>query len=131
MRKTIFLIILLPMFLQGCYQTSLAPMIGPAAGVSQGRIAYSASKAAMLQSTKVLAKELGRFKIRVNGIAPGLTNTKMMTENHSNEIIAAVENLTYLKKIASVDDIANISLFLASNLSSHISGQIIRVDGGI
>ena len=52
MRKTIFLIILLPMFLQGCYQTSLAPMIGPAAGASQGRIAYSAASTSLSYGVK-------------------------------------------------------------------------------
>ncbi len=99
--------------------------------VHEGRLAYSASKSAMLQSTKILAKELGRFLIRVNGIAPGLTKTNMMTNNHTEEVINEVKSKTFLKKIASVEDIANTSLFLASDLSTHISGQIIRVDGGL
>ncbi len=99
--------------------------------VHEGRLSYSASKSAMLHASKILAKELGRFRIRVNGIAPGLTDTDMMNDNHSEEIIKQIKELTYLNKIGNVSDVSNTALFLASNLSNHITGQIIRVDGGL
>ena len=55
----------------------------------------------------------------------------MMNNHHSDEIINQVKKQTYLNKIGNVNDIANTALFLASNLSSHITGQVIRVDGGL
>ena len=84
-----------------------------------------------MHSTKILAKEFGKLNIRVNGIAPGLTNTDMMNNNHSTDIINEVKNNSYLNRIADTHDIANTCLFLASKMSKHISGQIIRVDGGL
>ena len=81
--------------------------------------------------SKVLSKELGIFNIRVNSIAPGLTNTSMMTENTSKEKIKSIiENLS-LKRFAEPNEIANTALFLSSDLSSYITGQTIRVDGGM
>ena len=98
---------------------------------NEGRGAYSDSKAAIISKSKVLSKELGIFNIRVNSIAPGLTNTHMMTENTSKEKIKAViENLS-LKRFADPNEIADTALFLSSDLSSYITGQTIRVDGGM
>ena len=98
---------------------------------NEGRGAYSDSKAAIISKSKVLSKELGIFNIRVNSIAPGLTNTHMMTENTSEEKIKAViENLS-LKRFADPNEIADTALFLSSDLSSYITGQTIRVDGGM
>ena len=98
---------------------------------NEGRGAYSDSKAAIISKSKVLSKELGIFNIRVNSIAPGLTNTNMMTENTSKEKIKAViENLS-LKRFADPNEIADTALFLSSDLSSYITGQTIRVDGGM
>ena len=98
---------------------------------NEGRGAYSDSKAAIISKSKVLSKELGIFNIRVNSIAPGLTNTSMMTENTSKEKIKSIiENLS-LKRFAEPNEIANTALFLSSDLSSYITGQTIRVDGGM
>ncbi len=96
-----------------------------------GRNAYSASKAALISQALTLSKEIGKKNIRVNVIAPGLTNTKMATENTKKEIIQQVINSQSLNKIAEPTDIANAALFLSSDLSSHITGQILRVDGGM
>ena len=97
----------------------------------EGRLAYSSSKAALITSTKVLSKELGRFNIRVNAIAPGLTETDLMRNSHSSEIINEVIDRLSLGRLAEPNEIANVALFLASELSSYITGQTIRVDGGM
>ena len=91
----------------------------------------SSSKAALITTTKVLSKELGRFNIRVNAIAPGLTDTDLMHNSHSPEIIKEVINSLSLNRLAKPDEIANVALFLASELSSYITGEVIRVDGGM
>ena len=96
-----------------------------------GRSAYSASKAAIISQAKVLSRELGIFNIRVNVIAPGLTNTDMMKDNTKEEFIKEYQNNTSLKRIAEPEEIANVVLFLASDMSSYLTGQTIRVDGGI
>lgn len=96
-----------------------------------GRGSYSASKAAIISQAKVLSRELGIFNIRVNVIAPGLTNTDMMRDNTKEEFIKEFQNITSLKRIAEPEEIANVILFLASDMSSYLTGQTIRVDGGM
>ncbi len=97
-----------------------------------GRTSYSASKAAINNLTKVLSKELGRLNIRVNAVEPGLTDTDMLKNNTENKIIEKIkDNNISLGRIAKPEEIANSILFLASDLSSYISGQVIRVDGGL
>lgn len=97
----------------------------------EGRLAYASSKSALLSASNVLSRELANFNIRVNTIAPGLTNTDMMTNNHNQNIIDYVCKKTSLKKIAEPEEIANTVYFLASEKSSHITGQTLRVDGGL
>ena len=95
------------------------------------RGAYSDSKAAIISKAKVLSKELGIFNIRVNTVAPGLTNTDMMNNNTSKEKIkSTIENLS-LKRFADPKEIANTIVFLSSDLSNYITGQTIRVGGGM
>ena len=96
-----------------------------------GRSAYSASKAALISQSKTLSRELGPLNIRVNTIDPGLTNTDMMKDNTSADIIKEVTSKLSLKRMAEPDEIANVALFLASDLSSYVTGQVIRVDGGM
>ena len=96
-----------------------------------GRGAYSASKAALISQSKTLSKELGPLNIRVNTIAPGLTNTDMMKDNTSEDTIKEVTSKLSLKRVAEPVEIANVALFLASDLSSYITGQVIRADGGM
>ena len=96
-----------------------------------GRSAYSASKAAIISQAKTLSKELGPLNIRVNTIAPGLTNTDMMKDNTPAEVIKEVTSNLSLKRVADPEEIANLALFLASDLSSYITGQVIRIDGGM
>ena len=96
-----------------------------------GRNIYSASKAAINSQAKVLSKELGRLNIRVNVIAPGLVNTEMMKKNTPQKIIDEVVSNSSLKRPGNPGEIAETILFLCSNKSSFITGQIIRVDGGM
>tara|TARA_B110001454_G_C12719766_1_gene434225 strand:+ start:2164 stop:2907 length:744 start_codon:yes stop_codon:yes gene_type:complete len=98
---------------------------------NHGRSAYSSSKAAIIAQSKALSRELGFYNIRVNAIAPGLTDTNMMKNNTSEEIINNVVNSLSLKRVGKTSEIANVVLFLASDLSSYITGQTLRVDGGM
>ena len=98
---------------------------------NEGRSAYSSAKAAIIAQAKVLSRELGVHNIRVNSIAPGLTNTDMMKENTTQETIKDVLSRVSLRRIANTGEIANTALFLSSDLSSYITGQVIRVDGGM
>jgi 3-oxoacyl-[acyl-carrier protein] reductase len=96
-----------------------------------GRSAYSASKSALITQSKALSKEVGEHNVRVNSVAPGLVNTDMLNKNTSSEIIEKMIQNTSLRRIANPIDIANVVLFLSSDLSKYITGQVIRVDGGI
>lgn len=96
-----------------------------------GRGVYGASKAALLCSTKTIAAELGEKGIRANCIAPGITNTDMVAESMSDAVIAETVSKTMLHRMGKPMDIANTALFLASDLSSYVTGQVIRVDGGL
>ena len=96
-----------------------------------GRSAYSASKSALIILSKVMSKELSSFNIRVNAIAPGLTKTEMMTSSTDEKYLKETINRTSLKRIAEPNEISNSVLFLASDQSSYINGQVISVDGGL
>ena len=96
----------------------------------EGRFAYSATKSAIINSTKTLSKELSRYNIRVNSISPGLTKTDLMTNNTKKEVIENEIKKISLKRVAEPQEISNVLLFLASDKSSYINGQNITVDGG-
>ena len=98
---------------------------------NEGRSAYSAAKAAMIAQAKVLSREVGMYNIRVNTIAPGLTDTDMMRQSTPKEIVNEVISRVSLKRIANPEEIANVALLLSSDLSNYITGQVIRVDGGM
>ena len=98
---------------------------------NEGRSAYSASKAALNSISKTVARELGKINIRVNNIAPGMIDTKMLNSNTNKEIIKEMINRSSLKKVGSSKDVASAILFLASDMSSYISGETIKVDGGM
>tara|TARA_A100001015_G_scaffold195253_1_gene217646 strand:+ start:1878 stop:2624 length:747 start_codon:yes stop_codon:yes gene_type:complete len=98
---------------------------------NEGRLAYVASKASLMSATKVLARELAPFNIRSNCVAPGLTDTNLMKESTKEEYIKSTTENLMIKRIANPNEIANVIMFLASDLSSYITGQTIRVDGGM
>ncbi len=95
-----------------------------------GQYEYSAGKAAINGAVKYLARELGEYNIRVNVVAPGIIDTDMgmrIEDSLKEEIIQK----TIIKRIGTAEEVANVIAFLASDMSSYITGQIIRVDGGI
>ena len=98
---------------------------------NEGRAAYSASKAAFATYSKVLSRELGKFNVRVNVISPGLIDTDMLKKNTSEEIILDMTKKISLGKIGVPSQVSNTALFLASDLSNYITGQTLRVDGGM
>ena len=95
-----------------------------------GQANYAASKAGIIGFTKSVAKELGSRNIRCNAIAPGFVDTAM-TRALPEDVIQQYLKLIPLKRPASTQDIANAALFLASDLSSYITGQVINVSGGL
>lgn len=90
---------------------------------------YDATKGAVIAYTKSLAAEVAYENIRVNAVAPGLTDSENLRK-FAPELAENVEKRTPLKKIATPEDIANAVLFLSTAASSHITGEVIVVDGG-
>ena len=95
-----------------------------------GQCNYSASKAGMIALAKSIAQELGSRGIRANAIAPGFIMTDM-TASLSEEIKAEWCKKIPLRRGGTPEDVANIATFLASDMSSYVSGQVIQVDGGM
>lgn len=94
------------------------------------QINYSASKAGIVGMTRSAAKELGRRNIRVNAIAPGFIETDMTGVLTQEQKDAAAKNIS-LRRTGTPQDVAGTILFLASDWSSYITGQVIGVDGGM
>jgi len=104
---------------------SVAGLLG-----DSGTTSYGASKAALMLATKTMATELGNVNIRVNAVAPSVTLTAMfdqMDERSRNRLIQA----SALKRPAEPVEVARVALFLASDLSTFVTGQVLRVDGGL
>ncbi len=95
-----------------------------------GQTNYVASKAGVIGMTKVWARELGRYGIRVNAVAPGFTLTEMVRQM-PEKILDGMKSHTPLGRMGETRDIANAYLFLASDEASFVSGAVLRVDGGI
>ena len=95
-----------------------------------GQVNYSASKAGLIGMTKALAKEIGKRKVRVNAVAPGFIATEMtdaVPENIRNECVKIIP----MNRAGTVEEVAGVCLFLASDLSTYVTGQVIGVDGGM
>ena len=95
-----------------------------------GMLEYVASKAAVIGATKRLAIELGKYNIRVNSVAPGLTDTQMGNQM-DGELQEEVFRKLVIKRKAKPEEIADAVLFFASDMSAFITGQTLRVDGGM
>lgn len=95
-----------------------------------GQSNYSASKAGVIGMTKTLAKEIGSRGVTVNAIAPGMIETEMTADLPAEVKEMAMKNIP-LARYGQVEDVANAIAFLASDMASYISGQVINVDGGM
>lgn len=95
-----------------------------------GQTNYVAAKSGVIGMTKVWARELGRFNIRVNAVAPGFTATEMVAAM-PEKVLEGMKGRTPLGRMGDPRDIANAYLFLASDEASFITGEVLRVDGGI
>jgi 3-oxoacyl-[acyl-carrier protein] reductase len=95
-----------------------------------GQCNYAASKAGIIGLTKSTAKELAGRSIRVNAIAPGFIDTPMtqrLAEDYKKKVLQQIP----LGRFGTVEDIANLAVFLASEKSSYITGEVIQIDGGM
>ena len=96
-----------------------------------GQSSYAASKAGIIGFTKSVAKELGSRNIRCNAIAPGFVETDMTSYLKDGEGAEKYKTTIPLGRFASAEDIANVTLFLASDLGSYVTGQVISACGGL
>lgn len=105
--------------------SSMVSLYGQPSGM-----AYPTSKFAINGLTKSLARELGKFGIRVNAVAPGITNTDMV-KNLPKEMIEPLIQAIPLRRVGEPKDVANAFVFLASDKASYITGEILSVDGAM
>jgi 3-oxoacyl-[acyl-carrier protein] reductase len=108
---------------------NMSSVIGLMGNAGQG--SYAASKAGILGFTKSVAKELGSRNIRCNAIAPGFVETDMTGYLKEGEQADKYKAGIPLARFGSTEDIANVTLFLASDLSAYVTGQVLSVDGGL
>jgi NAD(P)-dependent dehydrogenase (short-subunit alcohol dehydrogenase family) len=94
-----------------------------------GQCNYSASKGGIIALTKALAREVGKFNVNVNTVAPGMVMTEM-AKNIPPEFLQKAVDETVLGRIATIEDVANVVVFLCSEKARHITGEVIKVDGG-
>lgn len=94
-----------------------------------GQANYAASKAGIIGLTKTVARELGKFNVNVNAVAPGMVETEMMRVL-PQEVKEKSLSETVLERIAQPEDIAHVVTFLCSDYARHITGEVIKVDGG-
>lgn len=97
---------------------------------SAGQANYSSAKAGLIGLTKSVARELAGRNVTCNAIAPGLIDTAM-TREMNGQARERMENAIPMKRMGKPEDVANLAVFLASDLSGYITGEVIRVDGGL
>lgn len=106
---------------------NMASMVGVKG--SKGQLSYSATKGAVIAATKSAAKELAEYHIRVNAIAPGMVGSERFKAVLAEKFAQKINDVPF-GRLAEPEEIANLCLFLASDASAYMTGQIIGVDGG-
>jgi 2-hydroxycyclohexanecarboxyl-CoA dehydrogenase len=102
---------------------------------NSGEVVYCGTKAAIMASSKALARELARFNIRVNCVSPGPVQTDLLAGLHEGEkgqkIMEAVARMIPLKRLGVPEDVADVVAFFVSDDSRYLTGQVLSVDGGL
>ena len=122
----------LPLMLRQRYGkiVNIASMSAAKAGGVFGNVLYGTTKAGVVAFTKGFARELAPHGINVNAIAPGLVDTAMTRARLTPDVREQIVNAMPMRRLASVDDIANAVAFLASDVAAYITGDTLLVDGG-
>ena len=107
---------------------NIASICGDEGGM-RGQTAYSSSKGALIALTKTAAKELGEHNIRVNSVSPGFIDTDMFRSGSIDIQKRLVDGVYLNSRVGSPSEVADLCLFLASDKSSYINGENIRIDG--
>jgi len=118
----------LPLIPEGGSIVNISSVVG--VGGNFGQCNYSSTKAGLIGFTKSLAKEVGKHKITVNAIAPGFIKSKM-TDKIPIVMLDKILEIISFKEMGQPEDVANLAVFLASDKSKYISGEVIRVDGAM
>ena len=107
------------------FTSSIAALVG-----AEGQVAYGASKAALIGAMRSMAIELGKDGIRVNAVAPGVIHSPM-TQQLDDALICDRVMKMDIPRLGNADEVSNLYMFLVSDLPSHITGQVMRIDGGM
>jgi 3-oxoacyl-[acyl-carrier protein] reductase len=114
------------------YKSGSVIMVSSITGMdgNPGQLSYSASKAALNGAVKTLASELSAHNIRVNAVAPGVIQTEMLEHIPAEQFQKLCARIP-MGRVGKASEVAGLMLFLASDLSNYVTGQVIRIDGGI
>ena len=107
---------------------SISSLVGQRGNFGQAN--YAAAKAGIIGFTKTVAKELGRFGVTVNAVAPGFIETRL-TENLPQEVTESVKKFTPLGRFGKPEEVASLVVFLASSEADFITGTVVNIDGGL
>jgi 3-oxoacyl-[acyl-carrier protein] reductase len=115
----------------GARRGRIVNVVSPAAFVGQeGAASYAAAKGGVVALTKSLAREVARFGITVNGVSPGLIDTRLVAELRPERREEIERNIPF-GRLGTVDEVAAVVLFIASPAASYVTGTTFHVDGGL